>query len=467
MTEHIVCIGAGSLLFLRGLVADLIRYRRPCELALVDIEAESLAIAERLVTRMASARQAEITVRASLDRRECLREATTVICTIGLGGREAWERDVFIPRTFGIYQPVGDTVLPGGASRALRMIPPMVAIAEDVLELAPDALFLNVANPMAPVCGAVRRATGAHIVGLCQGVYHLAHYLASLLAIPPSTLTYAAVGINHLTWLTNFRRETLDLWPRLMDLCAHMRAQEPTADTVGGHFLERPIEPSEALLEDLNPFSWWLLDNFGALPALLDRHAAEFFPALFARKGSYYGQTLGVDVYSFENTLAFNDLAYAELRDAALDEEPLYADYFTPISGNHEGIVELLLARHDGQRTFSVNIPNSGQVPNLPAGAIIECPAVMQDGQIEPIPQPPLAPALVGTLLPHIAWADVVVEAALRGNRDQFIQALVLDGSVSSLEVAIQLADALLQAQQEHLPQFASTLMSSAGVEVS
>jgi alpha-galactosidase len=131
---------------------------------------------------------APLTLEASTDRREVLRDATVVICTIGVGGRRAWEEDVFIPRKYGIFMPVGDTVGPGGSSRALRMIPAMVAIAKDVLDLAPQAFFVNYGNPMAPVCRAIIKATGAPVVGLCHGVFHTGQYIARALRVDEAHL---------------------------------------------------------------------------------------------------------------------------------------------------------------------------------------------------------------------------------------------------------------------------------------
>ena len=182
MKEKLVIIGAGSAMFMRGLVRDLIQTGWDAELALVDIDAEALEVAERLARKMVEAKKAPIRLLASAERREVLPGATAVICTIGVGGRRAWEQDVYIPRKYGVYQPVGDTIMPGGMSRALRTIPPMVGIAQDVLALAPDALFFNYANPMSMNCRAVRKATGANVVGLCHGVIGVARYLAGVLA---------------------------------------------------------------------------------------------------------------------------------------------------------------------------------------------------------------------------------------------------------------------------------------------
>lgn len=53
-------------------------------------------------------------------------------------------------------------------------------------------------------------------------------------------------------------------------------------------------------------------------------------------------------------------------------------------------------------------------------------------------------------------WVELTVEAALEGSRDKFVQALLIDGAVRSVETAYRLADDLLAAQKEYLPQFAA-----------
>lgn len=174
MRERIVLIGAGSAVFTRGLVSNLLHSKLEADLALVDISEEALEVAEKLTQKMIEARNADVRLSTSTDRRDVLKGASVVICTVGVGGRRAWERDVLIPRKYGIYQAVGDTVMPGGASRALRMIPAMVDIAKDVLDLAPSALFFNYGNPMGPNCRAIWKATGASLAGLCHGVFGVA-----------------------------------------------------------------------------------------------------------------------------------------------------------------------------------------------------------------------------------------------------------------------------------------------------
>jgi len=425
MGGKVVLFGAGSASFTRGLVADILARGWDTELALVDVDPEALAVAEALTAKMISARGAPVRLSAATDRREVLPGATEIICTVGVGGRRAWEQDVFIPRRHGIYQPVGDTVMPGGTSRALRMIPAMVDIAADVLDLAPQALFFNYGNPMSPVCRGIVKATGANVVGLCHGVHHVADYLARVLGASRERLGYSAVGINHLTWFTELRLDGRDAMPAL--------------------------RAAQALD---NPFSWRLFELFGAFPAVLDRHVTEFLPHLFPG-GRYEGGRLGVDSFNFEACIASGDRAYAEMREDALSPKPLDTAYFQRSAGEHEQVTDIIESiRGDRPRVFSANLPNRGQVPNLPSEAVVESPAVADGAGLRPILQPPLASGLAGVLATRFQWVETVVEAALEGSRAKFVQALVLDGAVDSLELAETLADELLAAQAAYLPRF-------------
>jgi len=455
MNEKLVLIGAGSAMFTRGLVADVIRRGWECELALVDTDSDALAAAEGICKKMVEARRAPVRLRATQERREVLPGATVVISTIGVGGRRAWEQDVFIPRKYGVYQPVGDSVMPGGTSRALRMIPPMVGIAEDVMELAPNALFFNYANPMSAVCRAVRKATGADMVGLCIGVFEVGNHLARRLEADSSEFQYTALGINHLTWFVEARVNGRDAMPALRKIAAkHM------AEGFGPEHLNTGSEEAgtagidDAVADRVHPFCCQLLQAFGAYPAVGDRHVTEFFPAFFP-EGKHFGKTLGVNRFSFEKTIAGGDRIYEEMREQALSPEPLSDEFLEHSGGEHEQAADIVESiRRDLGRVYSVNLPNQGQVPNLPPEAVVEAPAVATASGVKAIAQRPLPPGIAGILAGRFGWVETIVEAALEGSREKFIQALILDGSVTSLDTAGKLADELLAVQAEYLPQF-------------
>jgi len=454
MAQKYVLIGAGSVSFTRGLVADILRTGKEIELGLVDIDPDSLRFAEGLTRKMVAAWGAPVEVTASLDRRELLPGADAVVCTVGVGGRRAWALDITIPRKHGVYQPVGDTAMPGGLSRALRMIPAMVAIAEDVLDLCPEALFFNYGNPMTAVCRAIRKATGANVVGLCHGVSGVAEYLANFIGVPREEVTYTAVGLNHLTWFTEFRHQGRDAWPRVRAELARRLGEGIDAENLGQKFAEMGEQPEPPEGLD-NPFSWDMFQLYGAFPAVLDRHAIEFFPQLIPG-GVYYGKTLGVDVFSMEAVIESGDQRYEQMRELALSPDPLPEKMLNRGGGEHEQVVSIIDSiTTDAGRVYSANLPNRGQVGNLPPEAVLESPAVADASGLRALVLGDLPSGLAATLISRIAVVETIVDAALQGDRDLFVQALVAEGSVTSLASARRLADELLAAHAENLPQFA------------
>jgi len=448
MTEKVVLIGAGSAMFTGALLTDIARRGWECELGLVDTDPDALAVAEGLSKKVIAAGKAPITVSASTDRRDILSGATVVITTIAVGGRRAWEKDVQIPRKYGIYQPVGDSVMPGGTSRCLRVIPPMVEIAEDVLDLAPQALFFNYANPMTAICRAVRKETSAPIVGLCSGVYGIGCGLAKQLQVDADDFEYTAIGLNHLTWFTEVRANGQNAMPRLKEIAARELAKIGTVpekyDLPGG-------------------LCWQLLETFGAFPAVGDGHVLEFFPTLFP-KGEFGGKKIGLEWHPFEQIITWGDRIYEQMREKAFSKGPLQADYFDTIAGEgeHEQCIDIIESiRQDKGQVFSANMPNEAQAPNLPPEAVLEAPVAATGGGMKPIAQPPLPSGVGGTVANRLWWVETIVEAALEGSREKFVQALVLDGWVKSIGMAQELADELLAAHAENLPRFAPAVPAS------
>ena len=456
MAEKIVLVGAGSVVFTRGLVADLIQRDWEIELALVDPDPQALRVAESLTQKMLEARRAKVKLRAATDRREVLRDASVVVCTVGVGGRRAWEQDVFVPRKYGINQPVGDTVGPGGTSRALRMVSAMADIATDVQALAPKALFFNYGNPMSAVCRGVIKASGAPVVGLCHGVFHVAHQLARVLNVPVEDFRYTAAGINHLTWFLDCRVRGQNVMPKLLAIAEERLAKLKDFSALGAKTAEAGASAKDVeTIEALQPFCWHLCRLFGAFPAVGDRHVSEFFPRSFPG-GKYYGKTLGVDAYSLEDVIAWGDKSFAQMSELALSPKPLPSDFFAQFGGEHEQVVDIIDSiRTDAGRVYSANLPNRGQIPNLPPEAVVESPCVADANGLRPIALPPLPSGIAGTLCDRFQWVETVCDAALQGSREKFIQALILDGAVSDLTVAENLANDLLTAQASYLPRFA------------
>jgi alpha-galactosidase len=455
MTKKIVLVGAGSAVFTQGLVADMILSPDlgPWELGLVDIDPQALETAEGLSRRMVEAKGGQVSISASTERRDVLLGADVVVTTIGVGGRRGWEADVFIPRKYGIYQPVGDSVMAGGVSRAMRMIPALVDIARDVRALCPEALFVNYSNPMTANCWAVRKTTGVPVVGLCHGLFHVERQLAEFSGAPPEEVTSLYAGLNHLTFIFDLRWRGRDAWPLVRARLAQERNEPFDMEALGRIFSEVG-EWTESFKSTDNPFSWSLFEAYGAYPACNDRHVTEFFPERFPG-GVYYGKRLGVDAFSFESVIAHGDRVYDDMRAKALGEKPLDEWIFERAEGEHEQLLAILHAMEaDERRIFSANLPNQGAVPNLPADAILELPAAATATGLRPLQILDFPDPLAAIINRKLSAARLTVEAALTGDRKLFVEALLADGSVADPEMAHEMGEELLNAHRENLPNF-------------
>lgn len=450
-TGKIVLIGAGSAVFTRGLVADLIVLKElgAWELALVDVDPAALETAEGLSRKMVASQGADITITAATDRREVLAGADVVVTTVGIRGRRHWEYDVHIPRKYGIYQPVGDSVLPGGISRAMRVIPVLVEIARDVQELCPDAWFFNYANPMTANCLAIREATGLPVVGLCHGVFHVERQLAEFLGVPAEELTTLYAGLNHLTFIFDVRHQGQDMIPVMREKLAAEKQANPSGQSKwAGQTFAEGFKAAD------NPFSWSLLDAYGAYPAVNDRHVVEFFPERFPG-GAYYGLTLGMDAFSHAEIIAWGDARYEAMRRQATGEDPLDESIFKRSAGEHEQLLYILGSiQRDQRKILSVNVPNLGIVPNLPADAVLELPAAATSTGLRPLQILDFPDPLAAIVTRRFAPVRLTVEAALTGDRKLFVEALLMDGAVSDRSVAEKLGEELLTAHRQYLPQF-------------
>ncbi|MBL8130382.1 MAG: hypothetical protein JNL42_00885 [Anaerolineae bacterium] len=451
MSKKIVLIGAGSAMFTQGLVADLCHSPGlgPYELALVDIDPAALEVAEGLARRLVAAKSADIRIVGATNRREVLPGADVVLMTVGVGGRRAWEQDVFIPRKYGIFQPVGDSVMPGGISRAMRMIPALVAIARDVQDLCPRALFINYSNPMTANCWAIRQETGLNVIGLCHGAFRVERSLAKVAGAPPDEVTSVAIGLNHLTFFYDLRWKGRDLWHTIREkLATDLR---PAKDGL-------PYPKAGDTFNDgdigANPFSWTLFQAYGGYPSANDRHVSEFFPERFPG-GKYYGMTLGVDAYSLEDIIAWGDGIYADMRAQALGEKPLDSRLLERKVGEHEQLLEILASiAYDQRRIFYANLPNQGAIPGLPDDAYLELPAVAMAGGMRAIHFDNFPDPLAAVIQRKLSSIRLTVEAALHGDRHLFVEALLADGAVTDPDVAAAMMTELLEVHRRHLPQF-------------
>ena len=206
-------IGAGSTVFAKNLIGDILSYPELAgsTLSLYDIDAHRLHTSEVVARKLAQALDASPTIEATLDRCAALDGADYAIAMFQIGGyKPSTVIDFEIPKRHGLRATIADTLGVGGIMRALRTIPVFLDICRDMEQLCPDAHFLQYVNPMAANCWAINRASSIRTVGLCHSVQGTAEQLARDIHIPVEEINYLCAGINHVAFYLRFEREGRD-----------------------------------------------------------------------------------------------------------------------------------------------------------------------------------------------------------------------------------------------------------------
>jgi alpha-galactosidase len=467
MSPKIVVIGGGSHQWVPTLVSDAAATPSVADahLALVDLDAGRLPRLAQWVEHVAQARGVGLTVSTHTDRREALPGADFVIVCISTGGLDTMAVDLAVPERYGFRQPVGDTVGPGGISRALRNVPVMAAIAADVEDLAVGAWIVNVTNPMTTLTRTITRTSGIWAVGLCHEVEIAKFWLSLLLDCSASDLAADIVGVNHLPVAVALRRgsghDALAELRALLDDEAALDEELPS--WVGDLFRDELLMPgaigtgtwdpsrpfTKRALVGFNGAKFELLRRTGALPLAGDRHTVEFFPD-FVTEETDWGAAFGVGLTTIEQRRAQEARYVADLerRLASPDvERHVSMESAMPL-------IDSLLG--GPSRVVPVNVPNDGSLPDLPLDAVVETMGVVAHDGIRPERTVEAPPFFAEHLRRLVDAQELTVDAALSGDRDLVVEALVTDPFAGRLDRAslAAMADELIEGNQAYLPQF-------------
>ncbi|MBK8027140.1 MAG: alpha-glucosidase/alpha-galactosidase [Chloroflexi bacterium] len=441
----ITFIGAGSIVFTRNLCSDILLTPalHDSTIALMDIDAGRLEQARALVEALIRQRGlSNARVEATLDRREAVRGADYVITTFQQGGLDAYKLDIEIPQRYGVEQCVGDTLGPGGVFRALRTIPVLLDLCRDMDELAPDALLLNYVNPMAANCWAVARGSGRPHVGLCHSVQGTSEMLARWIDIPYDEVVYRCAGINHQAFFLDFRRGKEDLYPRIWEAIKReeVRGQEPVR------------------IELMEYFGYFVTESSG--------HASEYAP--YFRKTR---QMVDEDLvprftnphdhwFDFGRSGGYLRHCIARQEDVQSDYEAIIAGDKAPSERTSEYGAWIIEAMEtDRPIRINGNVPNDDLIPSLPRGCCVEVPCLVDGSGVQPTRVADYPVQLAALNRTNINVQELIVEAALTGNRDAAAHAVMLDpltAAVCTLPQIYALVSEMLEAQTRWLPQFAA-----------
>ena len=435
----ITFIGAGSLGFTHELVRDILTFPllQDATLSLMDINAERLEWATKRVEKLVAAGNHPARVEATLDRVEALRGADVVLTTILAGSTEVWRHDIEIPKKYGVDTNVGDTRGPSGIFRFLRTINPMMDIVRDMEKACPDAVLLNYTNPMAMLVSAIQKQSFISTTGLCHSVQGSAMMLAEWIGAPYEEIDYLCAGINHQAWYLDYKWKGQDAYPLIHKAITErpeVYNEEPVRNemylALGKYVTESSGHNSE--------YNWW----FRKRPDLIEKYCTQ-------GTGWNPGEYAYILKEYQHNEATWKDQEKEELA------RPLSAE---DLQRGEEYAAYIINALQGGQPfKFNGNVQNTHLITNLPEGACVEVPVLVDRAGFHPMHVGALPPecALLTQLSSGIE--EMTIQASLAGDPTMVYRAICHDpltASVLSLAEIRQMTNELFAWHKDYLPQF-------------
>lgn len=434
MAHKIAMIGAGSIVFCKTLMSDIMATPALAgsEFALMSRTEPKLRAMEAFGQRMLRDNGLPGSVWATLDRAEAIRDADFVVVMVQVGGVEAFGLDYKIPLKYGVDQCIADSLGPGGIFRGLRTIPLLVDIAKDMERLAkPGAILLQYANPMAANCLALGKASKVSFVGLCHGVQTTLDLISRYCDVPKEEITYTCGGINHMDWFLRLEHKGEDLYPDLRAVFERPEfyKNEKVRGEVFRHFGYFMTESTGHLSE----YVPWFRKNNKAMELYCDE------PSFGGESGAYYSWCKAIaDIYAEHDPL--------ETESTRIDHRSVeYCSY----------IMEAVATGKPFR--FMGNVRNDGYITNLPRGCCVEVPTFADDTGLRPTVVGDLPPQCAALCMTNVNVQLLAAEAALNADPERLVQAVAMDpltSAVCTLGEIREMCTEMLEAQREWLPGF-------------
>lgn len=395
---------------------------------LVDLSERRMPQFKKLGEVLAERAGFKLKVSYTTDARAALDGADFVFPGYRIGGIEAERQDFVIPTRHGIC---GDeTMGPGGTFMAQCTIPATVAYCRMMEELCPDAWAISFVNPTNMVAEGVLRSTSTRFIAICDCFPGFREHLALMLDVEPHDLTARAMGVNHLTWLTEVSAGGKDLYPLLRERALANRPAD-----------ESPDEWS---------FSMRYLDAYGYMlvcpthPQMLWEHDA----CMNERRNHWEDPNLGGHSQRLSDLWAFVDQM---IQGAPYDPNRAWLRMHHP---RHAIGIAVSILANEGREWGGMNYVNNGSISNLPADAVVEGTCIVGAAGPIPLAMGELPKPFVGLVMHNITWQHLTVDAALTGDKKVLYQAVLASPYVHDMRAARKIMEELLVAHADDMPQF-------------
>lgn len=426
----IAMIGAGSTVFAKNLIGDILGYPELADshIALMDIDADRLSTSERVAERINAHFGGKATITATTDRRAALVDADYVIVMVQIAGyKPGTVIDFEIPKKYGLRQTIADTLGIGGIFRGLRTIPVLLDVCHDMEELCPSALLINYTNPMAMLCWAVSEWSFVKAVGLCHSVQGTASELCRDIGVPVEEVNYLCAGINHMAFYLRFERNGEDLYPQIRKVIEDGRVPKD------------------------NQVRYKMLEWLGYFVTESSEHFSEYCPYFIRRDSPELVEGLNIPLDEYIRRCEDQIAGWEKLRAGLESGEEV------SVRRSSEYGSTIIHSMETGNPSVVYgNVPNIGLIPNLLPGCCVEVPCLVDKNGLQPVPVGDLPPQLAGIISTNVSVQSLTVQAALTGNKDHVYQAAMLDPHTSQdlpLDKIKALCDDLFEAHGDWIPE--------------
>ena len=378
---------------------------------------------------------------------QALSGADFVIISILPGTFDEMQSDVHAPEAYGLYQSVGDTVGAGGFMRAMRTVPMFVEIGEAIRRYAPKAWVINYTNPMTLCVRTLYEVfPEVRAFGCCHEVFGTQKLLCAMLqsecgvaGVTRQEIRATVSGINHFTWITAATYQGTDLFP-LYRAFAEKYAQTGYTEGKDDNWMNGYFESAQRVKFDL-------FLRYGLIAAAGDRHLAEFTPGWYLRSPA--------EAARWKFTLTPVSWRKKDLADRLQRSDDLIAgrEELTLKPSGEEGHLLMKALLGLGDMVSNVNVPNAGQIPNLPRGVVVETNALFGKDRIEPVHAGPLPGNVLALVSRHVYNQENTLAAALRRDRKLGFTTFMNDPQLTCTpQEGQKLFDAMLENTRAYLP---------------
>ncbi len=447
-------IGAGSAVFTKNIVTDILSLGnfKNMEIALQDIDPLRLKASHDLLNIISEKLNASPKIVSYLDRKEALKKADFVQTTIQVGGyNPSTIIDFKIPNEFGLKQTIADTLGIGGIMRGLRTIPVLLDIAKDIMEICPNATWLQYVNPMCSNMIAIGNTfPDIKVMGLCHSVQETAEMLANDLGENIKDIDYLCAGINHMAFYKKFEKKidgkpNEDLYPKLKLL-----ADEIISDKMLSSRSKKINNESKKILYEKVRYE--VLKRFGYFVTESSEHFAEYVPWFIKKNRDDVIQKYNIPIEEYIDRCKNNVKLWKDLEK---DMSPIYNQ---PLQRSNEYASYIIDAMVNNNETLiNANIMNENLIDNLPLNCCVEVPCVINSDGFKPQKTGKLPEQLVALMRTNINVQILTAEAAITKKREHIYHAAMLDPLTAAnltIDEIYSMTNKMIEAHGNYLPKY-------------